>query len=304
MSTGDAVATILRPNGDEWNPVVGTELERLLDKKFPDDPIAKRTVRDSTIRILRQCVNPAQNADDANSTGLVVGYVQSGKTLSFTSVAAAAHDNGFRCVAVIAGSSLNLADQNKDRLAKDLDIGANFRRPWHRAHNPTIAQIHELRTALALWDTGRPKTLLLTSLKHHRHVQNLGELIESLGDEASPMLLIDDEADQISLNTRVNQNGESANYSQILGLRDRAPRHTYLQTPRHLKRTYSFRFGIDSHRASASPSNLATGMSGGIACLPSARIILFASSRRTTSRCPMTCLRHRRRCFTRCACSS
>lgn len=229
MTAGDAQARILGPDGDGWDPAVGSELVRLLEMKFPGDSAARRAVRDSAIRILRRCVNPAENADDASNTGLVVGYVQSGKTLSFTSVAAAAHDNGFRCVAVIAGSSLNLADQNKDRLAKDLDIGANFRRPWHRAHNPTTAQLHELNTALAGWETGRPKTLLLTSLKHHRHVQNLGALIEALGDAASPMLIIDDEADQISLNTRVNQSGESANYSQILGLRDRAPRHTYLQ---------------------------------------------------------------------------
>ncbi len=229
MSTSDAEARIVGPGGNGWDPVVGRELERLLGNKFPNDSVARRAVRDSTIRILRRCVNPALSTNETNSTGLVVGYVQSGKTLSFTSVAAAAHDNGFRCVAVIAGSSLNLADQNKDRLAKDLDVGANFRRPWHRAHNPTDAQLHELNTALAGWENGRPKTLLLTSLKHHRHVQNLGALIEALGDAASPMLIIDDEADQISLNTRVNQNGESANYSQILGLRDRAPRHTYLQ---------------------------------------------------------------------------
>lgn len=229
MTHDNAEARILGREGDGWDPVVGSELERLLDKKFSDDPAPRRAVRDSTIRILRQCVNPSPTAVEANSTGLVVGYVQSGKTLSFTSVAAAAHDNGFRCVAVIAGSSLNLADQNKDRLAKDLDIGANFRRPWYRAHNPTTAQLHELTTALAGWENGKPKTLLLTSLKHHRHVQNLGSLIEALGDAASPMLIIDDEADQISLNTRVNQSSESANYSQILGLRDRAPLHTYLQ---------------------------------------------------------------------------
>ena len=229
MTTGEAEATILGAAGDGWNPAVGGELTRLLEKKFPDDSSAQRAVRDSAIRILRNCVNPLRNSDSASNTGLVVGYVQSGKTLSFTSVAAAAHDNGFRCVAVIAGSSLNLADQNKDRLARDLDIGANFRRPWHRAHNPTMAKLSELNTALAGWDNGRPKTLLLTSLKHHVHVRNLGSLIEALGDAASPMLIIDDEADQISLNTRVNQSGESANYSQILGLRDRAPRHTYLQ---------------------------------------------------------------------------
>ncbi|MBX3433300.1 MAG: hypothetical protein KF847_08265 [Pirellulales bacterium] len=229
MSSGDSEARIVGSNGVEWEPTVGSELERLLDAKFANNPAARRTVRESTLRILRQCVNPSRSGIDASNTGLVVGYVQSGKTLSFTSVAAAAHDNGFRCVVVIAGSSLNLADQNKDRLARDLDIGANFRRPWHRAHNPTTGQVHELNTALAGWDNGRPKTLLLTSLKHYRHVQNLGALIEALGDAASPMLIIDDEADQISLNTRVNQNDESPNYSQILGLRDRAPRHTYLQ---------------------------------------------------------------------------
>lgn len=229
MNDGDAEARVLGPGGDSWDPIVGRELERLLNKKFPDDQAARRAVRNSTIRILRRCVSPAANANDANNTGLVVGYVQSGKTLSFTSVAAAAHDNGFRCVVVIAGSSLPLADQNKDRLAKDLDIGTNFRRPWHRAHNPTIAQLNELTTALAGWETGRPKTLLLTSLKHHVHVPNMGALIEALGEAASPMLIIDDEADQISLNTRVKEDGKSANYSQILSLRDRAPLHTYLQ---------------------------------------------------------------------------
>ena len=146
MSSGNTEARVLGPSGERWEPTVGTELERLLNVKFPDDSLARRAVRESTIRILRECISPVPDSDEANSTGLVVGYVQSGKTLSFTSVAAAAHDNGFRCVAVIAGSSLNLADQNKDRLAKDLDIGANFRRPWHRAHNPTTAQLHQLNT--------------------------------------------------------------------------------------------------------------------------------------------------------------
>lgn len=230
MSSGNTQARILGPDDESWEPVVGTELERLLLKKFPNDTAARNAVRTSTMDILRRCVNPRLSirTDDSN-TGLVVGYVQSGKTLSFCSVAAAAHDNGFKSIAVIAGSSLNLADQNKDRLARDLGIGENYRRPWHRAHNPTTAQIHELRAALSGWDRGRGKTLLLTSLKHYRHVQNLGDLLEELGEIACPMLIIDDEADQISLNTRVNQDGESANYSEILGLRDRAARHTYLQ---------------------------------------------------------------------------
>lgn len=223
-----ASATVLGTTSPEWEPVVGRELQSLLQKKFPNNEPANRAVRASTLNILRRCVDPT-GVDGASNTGLVVGHVQSGKTMSFTAVAAAAHDNGFRSIVVIAGSSLNLADQNQDRLASDLGIGEWFDRPWHRKHNPTLAQLHELQTALSGWENGRGKTLLLTSLKHHRHVQNLGRLLEALGELASPMLIIDDEADQISLNTRVNQQDESANYAQILGLRDRAPRHSYLQ---------------------------------------------------------------------------
>lgn len=221
-------ANIIGPVPGRWAPVVGTELIRLLDSKFSAEDPSYALVRDSTVRILEQCVDPT-SADAPSSTGLVVGYVQSGKTLSFTAVAAAAQDNGFRTIVVIAGSSLNLADQNKDRLAKDLNVDENFARPWLRRHNPTVDQLDELRTGLNSWNNGRGTTLLLTSLKHYRHIQNLGAVLEALGDSAAPILIIDDEADQISLNTRVRQNDESANYTQILGLRDKASRHTYLQ---------------------------------------------------------------------------
>lgn len=225
-----ATATVLGSASDHWQPVFvgGGELQRLLQKKLPDDESAQRSIRDSTLRILAQCVDPNDASDDS-CTGLVVGHIQSGKTMSFTAVAAAAHDNGFRSVAVIAGASLNLADQNKDRLARDLDIGISPFRPWYRRHNPAVNQLDQFRTALVGWETGRGKTLLLTSLKHYRHVQNLGQVLEALGDAAAPMLIVDDEADQISLNTKVVQDAESTNYTQILSLRDRAPRHTYLQ---------------------------------------------------------------------------
>lgn len=231
MPQGNVQATVIQGVPRGWTPIyVGDgELDRLLRKKLSSDDAARQAVGSSTLRILSRCIDP--NNPDANpNTGLVVGYVQSGKTMSFTAVAAAAHDNGFRTVAIIAGSSLNLADQNKDRLADDLEIGTHAFRPWYRKHNPTVADLDQLRTALQGWNSGRiGRTLLLTSLKHYRHVQSLGEVLEALGELGSPVLIIDDEADQISLNARVNQGGESANYAQILALRDRARRHTYLQ---------------------------------------------------------------------------
>lgn len=225
--TNPASARIVTNTTTAWEPSSGSELERLLAAKFPETLAARQEVRASSLSILRRCIDP-NNPLQRSNTGLIVGYVQSGKTLSFTSVAAAARDNGYRAILVIAGASLTLADQNKDRLASDLGVG-NFTRPWFRKHNPTLEALPSMQAALTGWDQGRGKTLLLTALKHHVHVRNLNRVVEALGDAASPMLIIDDEADQISLNARVNDGGETANYSQILDLRARAPRHTYLQ---------------------------------------------------------------------------
>src|SRR5690606_25863046 len=44
-----------------------------------------------------------------------------------------------------------------------------------------------------------------------------------------PTLIIDDEADQASLNTLVRQQRQSTTYQRLLGLRDAIPHHTFLQ---------------------------------------------------------------------------
>src|SRR5207253_1826440 len=74
-----------------WRPAIGPEATGLLDAVGL--PAASRaTVLSEAGTILARCVDPRGDEDD--NTGLVVGYVQSGKTLSFTTVAALAHDNG------------------------------------------------------------------------------------------------------------------------------------------------------------------------------------------------------------------
>ena len=52
--------------------------------------------------------------------GLVVGYVQSGKTANFTAVAAKAVDAGYRFVIVIAGTLNILRAQTQRRFDKEL----------------------------------------------------------------------------------------------------------------------------------------------------------------------------------------
>src|SRR6185312_2580318 len=82
--------------------------------------------------ILLNCLPP--NSKRERRTGLVIGYVQSGKTLSFTTLAAMARDNGYQLVIVLAGTTTNLVDQCADRLRRDLDIGRT--RDWRLLRQP------------------------------------------------------------------------------------------------------------------------------------------------------------------------
>ena len=62
--------------------------------------------------MLARCADPDERA--RRRTGLVVGYVQSGKTLSFTTVISLARDNGFPLIVLLAGTKENLHEQTAE----------------------------------------------------------------------------------------------------------------------------------------------------------------------------------------------
>jgi len=75
------------PPGSLWVPLQGRELQGLLEHLSLDRDSKDRLASEAA-SILGKCI-PPQATSDA-TTGLVLGYVQSGKTLSFTAVAALA----------------------------------------------------------------------------------------------------------------------------------------------------------------------------------------------------------------------
>ena len=60
-------------------------------------------------------------------------------------------------------------------------------------------------------------------------MQRLAALVGALNLHEVPVLVIDDEADQASLNTEVGQGRDSATYRRLMKLRQALPSHTYLQ---------------------------------------------------------------------------
>lgn len=234
-----------------WNPIVGEETTGLLiSKGFSngDNSLndSGNRVLDETYRIMQACGNPSSNQN--NDTGLVIGYVQSGKTLSFTTLTALARDNNFQIVIVIAGTSINLVDQSTERLKKDLRLDDRYDRKWSLLKNPSRIEDREtIETTLAQWSdptfsTERCKTVLITVMKNGSHLNNLVELLSGLPLQGVPTLIIDDEGDQASLNTRARQaarqgidiedlteNDVSTIYRRIVSLRSIFSHHTFLQ---------------------------------------------------------------------------
>ena len=120
-------------------PVVGDTTvglgEHLLHIEKIKTPEAYARIRRGAVDIVRRCRR--FDGPDGQMTGLVVGYVQSGKTMSMTAVSALARDNGCRIVILLAGVTTNLLVQNAERFRDDLrcchatntgDVGAYYER--------------------------------------------------------------------------------------------------------------------------------------------------------------------------------
>lgn len=233
-------------NNDYFKPEMGIKMNDLIShfQKFLDVDEIYSLVKE-TNEILSNCTNPNLLIEQ-DVTHLTVGYVQSGKTMSFTALTALAADNGYRIVIFFAGTKNNLLTQTTKRLTKDLISESNLNNLYKIIENPNSSLKNEIRNKLRI--TSRP-TILITVLKHPKHVGELSVIFkdkamqQELGKQG--VLIIDDEADQASLNgfsyanskkastsdewDEESDNKESSTYNSILNLRAAIPNHSYVQ---------------------------------------------------------------------------
>ena len=195
-------------------------------------------LRSSTIDILNHC-NPHDASTNQETTHLVVGYVQSGKTMSFTGVLAMARDNHYRVAIVLTGITTILKDQTAERLQDDLDLDSSVDN-FVFYTNPAESDFDEIVQGLRLSD--KP-LVIIPILKHRKYIDNVTSIFsrqtvkKALGNET--VIIIDDEADQASLNgfglknsKKTNQeelDKQSATYAAILRLRAQLPGNSYIQ---------------------------------------------------------------------------
>jgi hypothetical protein len=171
-----------------------------------------RSLDEATDRILGQLSIPS--AEQFDIRGLVVGYVQSGKTANYTALIAKAADVGYRLVIILSGIDNGLRRQTQIRLNKEL-VGYPHNpaeavplppmgRQWHQFTSEEIGGDFRRGFAnhAALQGT---QPVLLVIKKNGSVLRRLHEWIDEAPEDVRrtlPVLVIDDEADQASVDTR------------------------------------------------------------------------------------------------------
>jgi hypothetical protein len=180
----------------------------------------------TTDEILDLLGNPEEK-DTWKRRGLVLGDVQSGKTATYSALICKAADAGYRFIVLLTGTIENLRRQTQARLdagfvgfdssehlkkknQRNIRVGVGL---LNAERNATVftSSAADFRTttveALGLSLHALKEPALVVIKKHTKILENLTQWIKDYtGSEAAseidlPMLLIDDEADNASINT-------------------------------------------------------------------------------------------------------
>lgn len=165
-------------------------------KNFGDANIA--SVDEASTKILSLLDHPKQN--EFRTRGLVVGFVQSGKTTNFTAVMAKAADRGYKLFIVLSGIHNTLRRQTQLRLGADLVVPNQAQ--WYEITTPQKDFAPPGGNAKAYF-ASRGQTMLLVVKKNAAVLRKLRDWLDSADEYLTnvPTLIIDDEADQSTVAT-------------------------------------------------------------------------------------------------------
>lgn len=151
------VASTVAESSSDWYDAHVAAQEGLYWPRYVDH-LAKRrgwtpknlaSLEESSRRIVRYLANP-HSLKPVTRKGLVVGYVQSGKTANFAGVIARSVDAGYKLVVVLAGTLNVLRDQTQRRLDKDLLGQENLRLDEAYRDDPEFDSFNQIGSAVAL----------------------------------------------------------------------------------------------------------------------------------------------------------
>ena len=207
----DAGEVIHIPTGREIQPVNpdpnscwNRYRNKLRQKGLSDEVVSQ--LEHSCQKIVQGFLAHGDNPNEPNSTrGMVIGNVQSGKTMHMAGVIAQAADLGFNYFIILTGTIDNLREQTEQRLLNDLNSDGDGNIIFHPITNPDNGfNYNTVYFAERL--AGGPNNnhyitvMLKNSSRLYRHLRWLYDN-NNFHKQNMKILIIDDECDQASVNT-------------------------------------------------------------------------------------------------------
>lgn len=197
-------------------------LRNYLQPGFDDDSIAD--LDGASTKVVSMLEHPGTG--EFHTKGVVLGYVQSGKTTNFTATIAKAADAGYRLFIVLSGIHNGLRQQTQARLDEQL-VGLKPDR-WIALTDLTNDFRPNVNVNAFL--AGEQKVLCVVK-KNGTRLRHLHKWLCGAQDSIlrnCPTILIDDEADQASINTARDQNRPTVINRRIREIIDTLPKVAYV----------------------------------------------------------------------------
>jgi hypothetical protein len=186
-------------------------------------PLVAHSLGDITAKILGLLEEP-EKPDSWDRRGLVIGHVQSGKTANYLGLITRAADAGYKLIIVLAGIHENLRkqtqqridegfvgrDSNPDRMRREIGVGVQNRNHKFPVSLTNTQQdfTKQVATGIVADLQGFSQPVVVVIKKNVTTLSNLYSWLKEWNTRESsqqianvPMLMIDDEADNASVNT-------------------------------------------------------------------------------------------------------
>lgn len=226
--------TIRQSAREEWyaGPKIGdrfwSPLQNGLESKNWNEEDVQSILEGST-KVISSLHNPASSS--FQSRGLVVGYVQSGKTANMTAVISKAADVGFKVIIVLSGLTNALRRQTQERFSQDIvSLNEDSWFKWTDGDRDLHDQAILNNPNTIFKGDGSTRHLAVVK-KNPSILKRLIELSQRISDpikNATPVLVIDDETDQATVNSSRYRHTASTINRQIRELLAEFPRIAFI----------------------------------------------------------------------------
>lgn len=253
---------VLKVNFSEWYPQEKKSIDfhywKRLRTFWIENAVLPKAVVNSVDTVTDEIMGLLGNPKDKKSwnrrRGLVMGHVQMGKTTNYSALISKAADSGYRIIIVLAGLTNSLRYQTQVRLDKTF-VGKSsvsdathtrtyevakilkLSDPSYQARHPFCgtSQLSDFNTATAGAVGAHQGTfaepILFVTKKNPKVLAKITDWLKGLNNGApldGPMLVIDDEADNASVNTNVKPDQITAINRNIRFLLNTTKQSTYI----------------------------------------------------------------------------